>query len=710
MKALRLVPLILAVLAAPLPAQKAPMTNTAKPPVAAKKPHSYTRHGITVKDDYFWLKDQGYPKVDDKPVLDYLNAENAYFEAQMKPRAALVETIFQEMKARLKEDESSVPQKDGAYLYWRKFEKGAQYKQWMRKPVAGGPDETIFDEAKQAEGKEYFRLGAITISDDDKMLAYATDTDGSERFTIRFRDIASGKELADTIPGTNGSLVFSKDGKHLLYTPVNDQWRTEKLMLHTLGTPVSEDKVLYQEKDIGFQVGVGVTQSERFIVISTGDNTTSELRLVPADNPLAAPVLIRKRKVGVEYDVEDNGDTLFIHTNEDSTQFSLKTAPLSKPGEWTTRIAANPDFYMTAVTTFADFFIVEGRERGLDQVEIHQYAGGAPKRIKFPEASYSAGLDENPEYKVSALRLSYESMITPDTVSEYDVATGAIKVLKKQEIPSGYDASQYETERVEITARDGTKVPVSVVYKKGFKKDGIGPLYLYAYGAYGYAIPPGFSTVRLSYLDRGFAYAIAHIRGGDDLGQQWQLDGKLKKRTNTFNDFVDSAKGLIDLGFAKPGRVVAAGGSAGGELMGVVVNTNPELWGAVAAHVPFVDVLNTMQDESLPLTPGEWPEWGNPITDKAAFKLIQSYSPYDQVKAQKYPPLFVTAGLNDPRVTYWEPAKWVAKLREVKTDKNMLMLKTNMGAGHGGKSGRFESLREDAEEAVFFLWQLGMVE
>jgi oligopeptidase B len=406
--------------------------------------------------------------------------------------------------------------------------------------------------------------------------------------------------------------------------------------------------------------------------------------------------------------VEEHDGTLFIHTNEDSTQFSLKTAALSDPGNWTSRIAPNPDFYMTGVTTFADFFVVEGRDRGLDQIEIHSYAGGAPRRIAFPEASYAAGLDENPEYKTGALRVAYESMVTPDTVMDVDVATLAQTVLKVQEIPSGYDKSQYATERVEITARDGTKVPVSVVYKKGFKKDGNGPLYLYGYGAYGYAIPPGFSTLKLSLLDRGFAYAIAHIRGGDDLGQQWQLDGKLTKRTNTFNDFVDAAKGLIDLGFARPGRVVAAGGSAGGELMGVVVNTNPELWGAVAAHVPFVDVLNTMQDESLPLTPGEWIEWGNPITDKAAFKLIRSYSPYDQVKPQAYPPMFVTAGLNDPRVTYWEPAKWVAKLRATKTDQNVLLLKTNMGAGHAGKSGRFDSLREDAEEYAFFLWQLGM--
>jgi oligopeptidase B len=710
MKALPTILTALAILAAPAFAQKAPMTDTLKPPVAAKKPHSYTRHGVTISDDYFWLKDQGYPKVDDVPVLDYLKAENAYFEAQMKPHAARVETIFTEMKARLKEDESTVPQKDGAYIYWEAYEKGAQYKKWMRKPVAGGPDEVMLDEAKLAEGKEYFRLGALTVSRDDKIMAYSTDTDGSERFTIRFRDLSTGKELPDVITGVNGSLIFSDDGKHLLYTPVNEQWRSEKAMLHTLGTPLSEDKTLYKEADQGFQVGISSTQSDKYIVISTGDNATSELRLIPASDPLAKPILIRARKTGVEYDVDEHEGTLFIHTNDTSTQFRLVTATLDKPGEWVERIAPSKDFYMTGVTTFADFFVVEGRDRGLDQIEIHRYAGGASKRIPFPEASYSAGLDDNPEYKISKLRLSYESMVTPDTVFDYDLADAKLTTLKVQEIPSGYDASQYATERVEITARDGTKVPVSVVYKKGFKKDGNGPLYLYAYGAYGYAIPPGFSTVRLSYLDRGFAYAIAHIRGGDDLGQQWQLDGKLTKRTNTFNDFVDSAKGLIALGFAKPGRVVAAGGSAGGELMGVVVNTNPELWGAVAAHVPFVDVLSTMQDESLPLTPGEWPEWGNPITDKAAFDLIRSYSPYDQVKPQKYPPLFVTAGLNDPRVTYWEPAKWVAKLRSVKTDNNVLLLKTNMGAGHGGKSGRFESLREDAEEVAFFLWQLGMVE
>lgn len=685
-------------------------SETPKPPVAAKRPRSTTHHGVTIDDPYFWLRDQSYPKVDDADVLDHLNAENAYFEAQMKPLAPLVETIFQEMKGRLKEDESSVPQKDGNYLYWRRFEKGAQYKQWMRKPVSGGDDEVILDEAKEAEGEEFFRLGGIAISEDDRIMAWSSDTDGSERFTIRFRDLTTGADLPDTIPGTLGSMAFSKDGTSLLYGLVNENWRIDRIMLHRMGTAASSDRTIYVEPDPGFQAGVGMTHDRNWILIAAGDNETSEVRLVPADDPEAELALVRARKKGVEYDVEAHGDTLFIHTNDVSPQFRLVTAPIANPGEWTERIAPSPSFYMTGVTTFADFFIVEGRDNGLDQVEIHSYEGGAPKRIKFPEASYSAGLDENPEYKVSTLRLSYESMITPDTVAEYDIATGTMKTLKVQEIPSGYDASQYATERVEIVARDGTKIPVSIVYQKSFKKDGDGPLYLYGYGAYGYAIPPGFSTLRLSLLDRGFAYAIAHIRGGDDLGQQWQLDGKLTKRTNTFNDFVDCAKGLIALGFARPGRVVAAGGSAGGELMGAVVNSDPEIWGAIAAHVPFVDVLNTMLDDSLPLTPGEFPEWGNPIEDKAAFDLIRSYSPYDQVKPQAYPPILATAGLNDPRVTYWEPAKWIAKLRATKTDDNVMLLKTNMGAGHGGKSGRFESLREDAEEYAFFLWQLGMTE
>lgn len=693
--------------ATPASAQKVTMTDV-KPPVAQQRPYSYERHGITISDPYHWLKDQGYPTVDDADVLAYLKAENAYFEAQMAPHKALVDTLYEEMKGRIKEDDSSVPAKDGAYLYWRAFEEGAQYRKWWRRPVAGGADELILDEPALATGKEYFSLGAIEVAPNDRLMAYATDTNGSERYTVRIRDLSTGQDLPDVIPGMKSAIVWSADSSGFFYGNANDSWRTDTIFYHRLGDDPKNDRVVYKESDDGFQAGVGMTHSRRFILIETGDQVTSEIRLIPVDKPDAQPILVRARQPGVSYSVEEHDGTLFIHTNDTDTQFRLVTASLDKPGEWKELIAPSKTFYMTDVSTFADFFVVEGRENGLDQIYLHRYSGGAPTRIAFDEASYVAGLDENPEYDVDTLRLNYQSMVTPGTVMNYRLSDGEKTVLKVQQIPSGYDASQYETERLMIPARDGTQVPVSIVYKKGFKRDGSQPLHLYAYGAYGYAIPPGFSTGRLSLLDRGFAYAIAHIRGGDDLGYQWYLDGKLEKRTNTFNDFVDVAKGLIERGYTSAGKLTASGGSAGGELMGAVVNQAPELFGAVAAHVPFVDVLNTMQDESLPLTPGEWPEWGNPITDKAAFELIRSYSPYDNVTAKAYPPLLITGGLNDPRVTYWEPAKWAAKLRATKTDGNVLLLKTNMGAGHGGKSGRFESLREDAEEQAFLLWQLGL--
>ncbi|MDB5700965.1 MAG: family peptidase [Sphingomonadales bacterium] len=677
------------------------------PPIAPRRPTTSTHHGIALSDDYAWLRDPGYPEVTDAEILDHLKAENVYFEEQIAPQKPLIETLFQEMKGRIKEDDASVPAKDGAYLYWRAFEMGGQYRKWWRKPVTGGPDELILDEPALAEGHEYFRVGAISLTEDGRFIAYSIDDDGSERFTARVRDLQTGEMLHDEVAGTMGALVWNADGSAFLYGQVNDQWRIDTIKLHRIGTPVAEDVTIYHEDDIGFQCGAGMTHDRKWIAVATGDNTTSEVRLLPATDPLAEPILIRARKAGVEYDVETHGGDLFIVTNDIDTNFRLVTATVAAPGDWQERIAPRREFYLTDVSCFADFFVVEGRENGLDQIEIHDYAGGPSKRIAFPEASYTAGLDENPEYAVDTLRLSYDSMVTPDRITAYDVATAAMTTLKEQVIPSGYDGGKYTTERVEITARDGTKVPVSIVYARDFPKDGTHPLYLYGYGAYGIAIPPSFSVTRISLLDRGFAFAIAHIRGGDDLGQQWQLDGKLEKRWNAFSDFVDVGRGLCELGFSSPGKVCAAGGSAGGELMGVVINTDPDLFGAVAAHVPFVDVLNTMLDDTLPLTPGEWPEWGNPITDKAAFDLIRDYSPYDNVKAQAYPPLLITAGLTDPRVTYWEPAKWCAKLRELKTNDNVLLLKTNMGAGHGGKSGRFESLRETAEEFAFFLWQAG---
>ncbi|MBB4641104.1 S9 family peptidase [Rhizorhapis suberifaciens] len=686
------------------------MTELPQPPCAERRPFSYERHGHVIDDPWNWLKDPAFPKVEDKDVLAYLEAENGYFDAAMKPHRPLVDKLFQEMKGRIKEDDSSVPQKDGDWLYWREFEVGAQYRKWFRRPATGGEAQLILDEPELAAGKEYFRLGAISVSPSGRYLAFAIDDNGSERFEARVRDLKTGEMLPDVIPGTLSSLVWTSDNRGFLYGLANENWRTDNARLHWLGDPIEKDVELFNEEDEGFRVGIGLTSSEKWITISTGDHVTSEIWLLPANDPLAKPKLVSARKPGREYDVDEHDGTLFIHTNDTGPNFRLATASIDNPGEWSELIAASAHFYMTDVTNFKDFYVVEGREDGLDQIEIRDYATNTPKRIAFPEASYVAGLDENPEYDVKKIRIGYESMVTPDTIYDYHLDSGTLEVLKVQEIPSGYDASKYATERLHITARDGTEIPVSVVYAKDFKKDGRGPLHLYSYGAYGYAVPPGFSTNRLSLLDRGFAYAIAHIRGGDDLGQQWYLDGKLEKRTNTFHDFVDVAKGLIDLKFTSAGKIGIAGGSAGGELMGAVVNSDPELWGAVVAHVPFVDVLNTMLDDTLPLTPGEWPEWGNPITDKKAFELIRGYSPYDQVKAQDYPPMLITGGLNDPRVTYWEPAKWAAKLRAVKTDGNILLLKTNMGAGHGGKSGRFDSLEEDAEEMAFILWQLGIAE
>ena len=686
-----------------------PDTTPVAPPVAAKKPSRSTHHGITIEDDYAWLRDPGYPEVTDEDVLAFLEAENAWFKARMKPHQPLVDKLFKEMRGRIKEADSSVPQKDGDWLYWVEFEEGAEYRKHWRRPVEGGDAQLILDEPALAEGKDYFRLGAASVSQDGKLLAYSVDDNGSERYTVRVKNLATGELLPDEIPGTLSALVWVAGDTGIVYSLANEQWRTDNARLHWLGKALSEDVELYHEDDEGFRVGSSLSANEQWVIVSTSDHETSEVRLIPAADPLASPILVKPREKGVEYDVDEREGVLYIHANDSHENFRLATAPLQNPGEWTTLVEGSDEFYLTGFELFKDFYVTEGRLAGLDQVQIRQYGDPASvEPISFPEASYSAGLSDNPEWAVDRLRLSYSSMVSPDTVYDYHLADARLETLKVREIPSGYDAAQYATERLMVAARDGTQIPVSILYRKD--RASPGPLHLYGYGAYGISIEPHFATARLSLVDRGFAFAIAHIRGGDDLGRAWYKAGKLERRTNTFHDFVDVAKGLIALGYTEAGRISIAGGSAGGELMGAVVNSDPELWGAVVAHVPFVDVLATMLDASLPLTPGEWPEWGNPIEDKAAFELIRSYSPYDNVAAHTYPPMLVTAGLNDPRVTYWEPAKWVAKLRELKTDGNELIFKTNMGAGHGGKSGRFESLHETAEEFAFILWQMGMAD
>ena len=685
------------------------------PPVAEQRPHSYTVHGITVEDPYHWLKDSSYPLVDDPDVLAYLEAENAYFDAVMAPHKALTDTVFAEIKAREKPDDANVPVKDGDYFYQWRFEAEGQYRIWSRWPAAGrGADEgptaqaaVILDEPALAEGVDYFRLGALSVSNDGRLMAYSVDATGAERFTLRIKALDTGSLLDEVIENTSGNPVWSADDESFFYAVVDENWRPYQVRRHVLGTPVENDTIVYEENDPGFFVGVSSTSSERYVVIASGDHVTAEVYLVPADAPDSDPRLVATRREEHDYTVDHQGDRFVIRTNDTHKNNRLVTAPDDDPSEaaWVTLLAGSDERYITGFQAFADFLAVEERIDGLDQIRLIDRSG-ASTHIEFPETAYRVGIGANEEFESRTLRLGYESMVTPDTVFDYDLDAAQLRTRKVQEIPSGYDASAYVTERLMAPARDGVRVPVSIVYRKDTPTDGSAPLYLYGYGAYGSGMSPSFSTTRLSLLDRGFIYAIAHIRGGDELGYHWYEAGKLDRRTNTFNDFVDVARHLIDEGFSRSGRIAIAGGSAGGELMGAVVNQAPELWGAVAAHVPFVDVLNTMLDTSLPLTPIEWPEWGNPIEDRTAFEYIRSYSPYDQLRPGRYPPILVTAGLNDPRVTYWEPAKYVAKLRTLKEDDSPLLLKTNMGAGHGGKSGRFDSLYEVAEEYAFMVWSL----
>jgi len=679
------------------------------PPIARRKPHRFTRHGIAVEDPYHWLRDPGYPDVDDPEILRYLEAENAYFDAVMAPHQPLVEQLFAELKGRQQPDEAAVPWKDGAYEYQWRYADDAQYRLWTRWPL-GKPDQvqTLLDEPVLAHGLDYFSLGGLDVSPNGRYLAYTTDTDGSERFTVHIKDLDTGELLPESIAGTSGGTVWANDNATLFYVMLTENWQPYLVKSHRLGTPVSADLDVYEETSGTFFVSVDKTHSEAYILLGAGDHVTSEIRFIPADAPATPPVLIAARRMKHEYDVEHHGAYFYIRTNDTHENFRLARAPVDDPGEgnWQTVVAGSERDYLMGVDCFADFLVLEQRADGLDQIRIRDY-DGREHNVAFPESSYDAGLGTNAEYQTSTLRIGYDSMVTPQTVFDYDLATRTLTTRKVRQVPSGYDASQYVTERLMAPARDGVKVPISIVYRRDFKRDGAQPLYLYAYGAYGVAMSPNFSSARLSLLDRGFAYAIAHVRGGDELGYAWYEAGKLDRRTNTFNDFVDAAQFLIQQRYTGEGRLVASGGSAGGTLTGAVANSTPRLWGAVVSHVPFVDVLNTILDESLPLTKLEWPEWGNPVEDKTAFEAIRSYSPYDQLREQAYPPMLVTAGLNDPRVTYWEAAKYVAKLRSLKSDRNVLLLKTNMGAGHQGKSGRYDSLREVAEEYAFVLTVTG---
>ncbi len=689
-----------------------------RPPVADRITSRYTRHGVTVEDPYAWLKDPGYPEVTDPKILAYLDAENGYFESRMAPYQPLVRELFEELKARQPQEDASVPYRKGGYWYQWRFERGAQYRVWLRAPVTDprtppandhGSWRIILDEPRLAEEHNYFVLGGLSVSPDGRYLAWSADTNGSERFTLHVKDLVDDVLLDEPIPDTLSAPEWATDGARFLYVVVNDQWRPYQVRLHRLGTPRSADPVVYEEADESFFVGIDKTTSEQYLLISSGDHVTSEVYWLPAEAPDATPRVFSPRRTRHEYSVDHGEGFFYFMSNAAHKNFALLRSPESTPEEahWDTLLTGSDAQYLKWFARFRGRLVVGERIEGLEQVRVLEDEGD-DYLLEFPEATHSVSPGANGEYDTDTFRLHYQSMITPETVYDFHFADRRLEALKEQVVPTGYDRHRYVTERLMAPARDGARVPVSLVYRRDLKKDGSAPLYLYGYGAYGAAIMPGFSSNRLSLLEQGFVYAIAHIRGGDDLGYAWYEQGKLAQRTNTFNDFVDVARFLAERGYSSPGRIAIAGGSAGGELMGAVVNQAPELWGAVVAHVPFVDVLNTMLDESLPLTPIEWPEWGNPIEDKAAFEHILSYSPYDQLRPGAYPPMLLTAGLNDPRVTYWEPAKYVARLRTLKTDDNWLLLKTNMDAGHRGQSGRFEALQELAEEYAFIIASLGL--
>jgi len=688
-----------------------------KAPIAAKKSAISNHHGIERDDPYSWLRADNWQEVMREPdklpqdIRDYLEAENAYTTEAMGDTAKLQDKLFEEMKGRIKEDDSSVPTPDGPYAYASKYVTGAQHPMLVRTPRDGGNEAILIDGNKEAEGKVFFRLAGASHSHDHKFLAWAYDDKGSEFFTLGVRDLETGKDLADTMTETGGGGVWSADGKYLFYVRVDENHRPSKLFRHEMGTDSKDDVLVYEEMDAGFFMGVGTTQSDKFIVIDIHDHETSECWLIPSDKPTAKPVIVAPRETSVEYSVEEANGQLFILTNADNAKgsktedFKIVTAPVENPGRenWRDVIPHHAGNLIIAHTCYRKFMVRLERVEGLPRIVIYDYGDKSESEISFDEEAYSLGLMDGYEFDTDSIRFSYSSMTTPSQVYDYNVKTSERVLRKEQEIPSGHDASDYITRRIMAPADDGELVPVSLMYHKDTPIDGTAPLWLYGYGSYGIAMPSGFSTGRLSLVDRGFVYAIAHIRGGKEKGFAWYAKGRREFKKNTFEDFVAAAEFLIKENYTAKGNIIANGGSAGGMLMGAVANMAPELFNAIIGEVPFVDVLTTMLDDTLPLTPPEWPEWGNPIASEADYKYIASYSPIDNVTTKNYPHILAVGGLTDPRVTYWEPAKWVATLREKKIDNNLLLLKTIMDAGHAGMPGRFEQLKETAFVFAFGL-------
>ena len=685
-------------------------------PVAARKSHVVTFHNIQRDDPYHWLRADNWQEVMQKPetlapdIRAYLEAENAFYEAEFGMRTEkLRETIYKEIRGRIKEDDSGIASPDGPWAYNSRMLEGKQYPLIVRTPREGGP-ETILLDCNVEAGDAYFGFAGAEHDRSHRYLAWAADRAGSEYYDIVIRDLDTGKDSAEVIKETAGSYVWSNDSKAIYYTEYDDNHRPFRIRLHAIGTDQADDPIIFEEKDPGFFVGVGRTLSDKFIVIDAHDHQTSECWLIDAEKG-GEPRLVAPRLTDREYDIDEREGLLYIRTNADGAEdFKVVTAPVDNPGaeNWVDLIPHQQGVLILDTIVIRNHLLRLERYEGLPRIVVRDLRTGTEETVKFDEEAYSLGMSVGYEFDTSVFRLTYSSPTTPSRTYDMDLETGTRTLLKEQEVPSGHNPDDYETRRLFATAPDGEQIPVTVLYRKGTKLDGSAPALLYGYGAYGMSMPSSFSISALSLVDRGFVHATAHIRGGMEKGYRWYVQGRREHKTNTFTDFIAAAEMLVEKGYSSKGRIVAQGGSAGGMLMGAIANLRPDLWGGIIAQVPFVDVLNTMLDETLPLTPPEWPEWGNPLASPEDYARIAAYAPYEQVTAKDYPPIFALAGLTDPRVTYWEPAKWVARLRATKTGNAPLYLKTNMGAGHGGASGRFDRLKETAECYAFALNAVGL--
>ncbi len=689
-----------------------------KPP--GKRAHVTHWHGHEKLDDYFWLKADNWQDVmQDASALpadirSYLEGENDYHEAVMADTKPLQEKLFAEIKGRIKEDDQSVPVPHGPYLYYSSFVKGGQYPLFHRKRRdCMGKEQLLADGNELAKGKDYFSFGGAAISSDHSLTAWSFDDKGSEFYEMRVRDNENAQDRADLLQNTSGGAVWAKDGKSFFYTLQDDNHRPLKTFRHVLGTSQEADTLVHEELDTGMFTSVGTTQSDDYIVISVHDHDTTECWLIDADKPDVEPRCMLKRVAGVEYEIDHHGDQFIIKTNMGGAEdYKLVSAPVHdpSPANWVEILPHRPGIFIVGFFTFKNWLVWMERENALPRIMIRNFESGADHSIAFEEEAYSLGFGDMREFDTDVLRFTYSSPTTPVQVFDYNMRTRDRCLRKMQDVPSGHNPSDYVTRRILAPSHDGEQIPVTLLYRASAKLDGTEPLWLYGYGSYGMSMPAGFNTNILSLVDRGFIYATAHVRGGQEKGRRWYTNGKLSHKVNTFKDFISCAEHLVAKNFTSRGRIIAQGGSAGGLLMGAIANMAPDLFKGIVAEVPFVDALTTILDDTLPLTPPEWPEWGNPITDKIAYETIASYAPYENVKAQAYPHIFAEGGLTDPRVTYWEPAKWVAKLREYNTSDNIIMLKINMSAGHGGASGRFDRLKEVALNYAFGLKVSGMID